>query len=163
MVQWLRIHPPTQGTQVQSLVLEVSTCHRATKPMTKPLSQCSGAQVPQLWKPVLHSKRSRHDETSQHRNQRGASARHNQRKHSHEHLAQPKNIFKKTVQSNTHQAGNNAHILESGGRGSVGAGRRQRGFTWITEHSQNVSVTCVIKNNEIFKQSINMRLCSLKY
>ena len=31
LVQWLRIHLPVQGTQVQSLVQEDSTCHRATK------------------------------------------------------------------------------------------------------------------------------------
>ena len=33
VVQWLRIHLPMQGTQVQSLVQEDSTCCRATKPM----------------------------------------------------------------------------------------------------------------------------------
>ena len=32
MVQWVRICPPVQGTQVQSLVWEDSTCHRAAKP-----------------------------------------------------------------------------------------------------------------------------------
>ena len=30
VVQWTRIHLPMQGTQVQSLVQENSTCHRAT-------------------------------------------------------------------------------------------------------------------------------------
>ena len=30
MVQWLRIHRLMQGTQVQSLVWEDPTCHRAT-------------------------------------------------------------------------------------------------------------------------------------
>ena len=33
VVQWLRIHLPIQGTQIQSLVQEDSTCHRATKPV----------------------------------------------------------------------------------------------------------------------------------
>ena len=33
VVQWLRIHLPTQGTQVQSLVQEDPTCIGATKPM----------------------------------------------------------------------------------------------------------------------------------
>ena len=33
MVQWLRIHLPTQGSQVQSPVWEDLTCHWAAKPM----------------------------------------------------------------------------------------------------------------------------------
>ena len=33
VVQWLGIRLPMQGTWVQSLVLEDSTCCRATKPM----------------------------------------------------------------------------------------------------------------------------------
>ena len=33
VVQWLRIHLPMQGTQVQSLIQEDLTCFRATKPM----------------------------------------------------------------------------------------------------------------------------------
>ena len=33
MAQWIRIHLLTQETQVQSLVQEDSTCHRATKPV----------------------------------------------------------------------------------------------------------------------------------
>ena len=32
VAQWIRICLPVQGTQVQSLVWEDSTCHRATKP-----------------------------------------------------------------------------------------------------------------------------------
>ena len=32
VVQWLRIHLPTQGTQVQSLVREITTCCRVIKP-----------------------------------------------------------------------------------------------------------------------------------
>ena len=33
MAQWLRIHLPTQGTQVQALVQEDPTCCGTTKPM----------------------------------------------------------------------------------------------------------------------------------
>ena len=33
VVQWLRIHLPTQGTRVQSLVREDPTCRGATKPV----------------------------------------------------------------------------------------------------------------------------------
>ena len=33
VVQWLRIHLPMQGTRVQALVWEDSTCHGATKPV----------------------------------------------------------------------------------------------------------------------------------
>ena len=32
VVKWLRIHLPTQGTQVQSLVGEITTCCRVIKP-----------------------------------------------------------------------------------------------------------------------------------
>ena len=45
VVQWLRIHPAMQGTQVQSLVQEDLTCCRATKSVTtselKLLSPCA--------------------------------------------------------------------------------------------------------------------------
>ena len=43
VVQWLRILPPMQGTQVQFLVLEDSTCLRATQP-----------SVPQLLSPCTY-------------------------------------------------------------------------------------------------------------
>ena len=33
VVHWIRIHLPMQGTRVQSLVQEDSTCHGATKPV----------------------------------------------------------------------------------------------------------------------------------
>ena len=33
VAQWLRIHLPVQGTQVQALVQEDPTCRRATKPV----------------------------------------------------------------------------------------------------------------------------------
>ena len=33
VAQWLRIHLPMQGTQVQALVQEDPTCRRATKPV----------------------------------------------------------------------------------------------------------------------------------
>ena len=42
VVQWLSIHLPIQGTLVQSLVLEDSTCLRATQPsMPQLLSPCT--------------------------------------------------------------------------------------------------------------------------
>ena len=47
VVLWLRIHLPTQGTWVQSLVREDSTCHGATKPTC--CNSCS---------PPTHNKRS---------------------------------------------------------------------------------------------------------
>ena len=34
VVQWLRIHLPTQGTQAWSLVWQDPTCHRASKPLS---------------------------------------------------------------------------------------------------------------------------------
>ena len=33
VAQWLRIHLPRQGTQVQALVREDPTCHGAVKPV----------------------------------------------------------------------------------------------------------------------------------
>ena len=33
VVQWLKIHLPTQGTQVRALVQDDPTCRRATKPV----------------------------------------------------------------------------------------------------------------------------------
>ena len=50
VVQWLRICLTTQGAQVQSLVWEDPTYHRATKPMRHKLLS-SGAREPQLLKP----------------------------------------------------------------------------------------------------------------
>ena len=47
VVQWLRLHLPGQGTWVQSLVWEDSTCLGATKPM-----HCNCPE------PVLYNKRS---------------------------------------------------------------------------------------------------------
>ena len=54
MVQWLRICPPVQRTQVRYLVQEDSICHKATKPTsraTQPVCQshklCHSACVPE--------------------------------------------------------------------------------------------------------------------
>ena len=62
MVQWLRIHLPTQGTWVWSLVWEDSPCLGATKPMGR-----------NLWartlKPVLCNRRSRCSEEPVHRDE----------------------------------------------------------------------------------------------
>ena len=46
--QWIRICLPMQGTRFQSLVLEDSTCHEATKAMRQSLSPGSRARQPQL-------------------------------------------------------------------------------------------------------------------
>ena len=49
VVEWLRIHLPVQGTQVQSLVQEDSTCHGPTRPVGH--KYCS----PHTPEPVLHN------------------------------------------------------------------------------------------------------------
>ena len=54
VVQWLRICLPMQETQVQSLVWEDSTCHRATKPIHLNYWTCA-------LESVLHSKRLHHN------------------------------------------------------------------------------------------------------
>ena len=59
VAQWLRIHLPMQGTQVQSLVREDHTCRRATKLVShnywactlEPVSHNYWVRVPQLLKP----------------------------------------------------------------------------------------------------------------
>ena len=74
VVQWLRIHLPLQGTRVRALVWEDPTCHRAAKPMCHNYrTLCSRAHEPQLLKPaclepMLHNKRSHHNEKPAHRN-----------------------------------------------------------------------------------------------
>ena len=53
MVQWMGIHLPAQGTWVQSLLREDSTCHGTIKTrVAQLLSRCSRAQELQLRKPV---------------------------------------------------------------------------------------------------------------
>ena len=52
LAQWLRIHLPTQGTQVQGLAQEHPTCRGKTKPMRHQLlSLRSRACEPQLLSP----------------------------------------------------------------------------------------------------------------
>ena len=51
VVQWLRIHLPIQGTQVQSPVWEDSTCHRATKTEPQLLSWRARAHTPRQENP----------------------------------------------------------------------------------------------------------------
>ena len=52
MARWIEIRLPMQGTRVQSLDQEDSTCHRATKAhVPQPLSQHSTACTPQLLTP----------------------------------------------------------------------------------------------------------------
>ena len=70
VAQWLRIRLPMQGTQVRALVQEDPTCRIATKPVRHNYWAC----VPQLLKPthlepVLHNKRSHHNEKPVHRNE----------------------------------------------------------------------------------------------
>ena len=82
VAQWLRIHLPVQGTQVQALVREDPTCHGATKPVhhnywawaLEPAIHNCWAHKPQLLKPtclepVLHNKRSHCSEKPVHRNE----------------------------------------------------------------------------------------------
>ena len=71
-VQWLRIHLPMQRKQVQSLVRDNSTCHKAIKPMHHSyLSPCS-------LEPTLDNKRSpTQSEAHSHHKYRVASAHHN--------------------------------------------------------------------------------------
>ena len=57
MCQWLRICLPVQGTRVQVLVWEDSTCHRATKARAPQLLS-PGAAAPEALGPVLSSERS---------------------------------------------------------------------------------------------------------
>ena len=72
-VQWIRIHLPMQGTYVQSLVWEGSTCPTATKPMhhnhwahmLEPLSPNYWARVLQLLKPALSRARALQEKTLQ--------------------------------------------------------------------------------------------------
>ena len=97
VVRWLRICLPMQETQVQSLVREDSTCHRAIKPMYHNYWNL------RAFEPVLHNKRSNHNDEPIYHNQRVVPARHNQRKptRSNEDPAQPKiNVFKKEVMGN---------------------------------------------------------------
>ena len=81
VAQWLRIHLPTQGTQVRALVREDPTCRGATKPMRRndwacalePASYNYWAHAPQLLKPacvepMLLNKRSHQSEKPAHRN-----------------------------------------------------------------------------------------------
>ena len=51
VAQWIRIHLPMQGTWVQSLVQEDSTCHKATKPVGQTTDLSSRTHMPQLLKP----------------------------------------------------------------------------------------------------------------
>ena len=66
LVQWLRIHLPKQGTQVQFLVQEDSACLSATKPLhsywahTLETTGCDYWDLCSLG-PALHSKRSQHN------------------------------------------------------------------------------------------------------
>ena len=63
VIQWIRIHLPVEGTRVQSLDQEDSTCLGATKPM------CHNYWAhwsPWHLEPVLHNKTSHHSEKAKH-------------------------------------------------------------------------------------------------
>ena len=70
VAQWIRIYLPRQGTWIQSLVWEDSTCRRATKSMhhnywawtLEPASCNYWYLMMQLLKPVFWNKRSHHNE-----------------------------------------------------------------------------------------------------
>ena len=62
VVQWLRICLAVQGTWVQSLVWEDSTCQKATKPMQPQLLK------PMCLEPVHHNKKSHRNDNPTHHN-----------------------------------------------------------------------------------------------
>ena len=71
---WLRIRLPMQGIWVRALVRKDPTCHGATKPMCHNYRACALEPKPQLLKPVhleplLHNKRSHHNEKPMHHNE----------------------------------------------------------------------------------------------
>ena len=68
MVQWLRIHLPMQGTQVQSQVQEDPTCHGAAKPMHHNYGAYN-------LEPVLCNKRSHRNEKPTHHDEEQPSTR----------------------------------------------------------------------------------------
>ena len=93
VVQWLRISLLMQGTRVQSLAQEDSTCLGATKPMCRNYSAC----MLQLRKPialelVLCNKKSYYKEKPRYHNQKVATTWHSWRKpgHSNKNPMQPK-------------------------------------------------------------------------
>ena len=69
VVQWLRICLATQGTLVQSLVLEDPICHGATQPVCRNhWAQALQLLKPMCLEPVLLNKRSHHNKKPTHRN-----------------------------------------------------------------------------------------------
>ena len=84
-VQWIRIQLPMQGTRVRSLVWEDSTCHRGAKLVRQTIELVAlEPESCNYWsscplEPVPHQ-RSQRDEKPLHQHERGAPARHNQRK-----------------------------------------------------------------------------------
>ena len=74
VAQWLRIRLPMQGTRVQALVREDPTFHNYWAWALEPTSHNYWAHVTQLLEPaclepVLHNKRSYHNEKPAHRNE----------------------------------------------------------------------------------------------
>ena len=61
MVPWLRIfHLPMQGTWVQALVREDSTCQEDTKPLPSNYRVCTTTAEPTCPEPMLSNQRSHH-------------------------------------------------------------------------------------------------------
>ena len=70
VAQWLRIHLPTQGTQVRSLVREDPTCRGATKPVRHNYwGRILQLPKPVRLEPMLRNKRSHHNGKHTHRNE----------------------------------------------------------------------------------------------
>ena len=81
VVQGLRILLPKQGTWFQSLLQEDLTGGRTTKPVHR--NYWASALDPVSLEPVLHSKRSHHNEKPVHRNGEERPPRHNYKKSMH--------------------------------------------------------------------------------
>ena len=78
MAQWLRIPMPIQEIQVQFLIQEDHTCPGAIKPVHRNhWAHVLQLLKPQALEPVLHNKRSHHNEKTACRNQRVAPILHN--------------------------------------------------------------------------------------
>jgi len=86
---WWRVHLTMQETWVWSLIQEDPTCHRATKPVHCKYWACAleprnyNHWSPWALKPMLHDKRSHHNEKPEHHNERKPT-------HSSEDPTQPK-------------------------------------------------------------------------
>ena len=101
VIQWIRTHLPTQGTQVWSLVQKDPTCHRATRPVCHNYrARMLQLLKPTCQEPMLHNKRSRHSGKA-HVPQLGSSPQSLQRKKAqHSHKQSTRKSHKKFKQGN---------------------------------------------------------------